>query len=107
MQLLGVCSGIQLEKNYQREKIYKFSEIEIDNNNILFKNRKRRIEVYFQHIDSFPISQISKKFNIIGIGDKLVTAVSMKNQSNHFGLLFHPETSGDIGVTIINNFLNI
>lgn len=68
----------------------------------LFKNIKNKSYFYFTHSYIMPINEFtlaSSKY-----GEKF-TAILQKD--NFFGVQFHPERSGDVGLQLLKNFLEI
>lgn len=79
-----------------------WNKIEYVKDNILFKNLKDPVEVYFvhsYHMDCY------EKGNIIAKsihGHEITAAV---NKENIYGTQFHPEKSQDLGLQILENFM--
>tara|TARA_B100000963_G_scaffold358560_1_gene383477 strand:+ start:821 stop:1408 length:588 start_codon:yes stop_codon:yes gene_type:complete len=81
-----------------------WNKIDYNKENILFQNLQDPVEVYFVH--SYHMDCFDKK-NIIATsihGHKITVAV---NKENIYGTQFHPEKSQDLGLQILENFLNI
>ena len=80
-----------------------WSEINYSHNNILFKNLQKPVEVYFVHsyyMNCFEKKDIIAKSNH---GHEITAAI---NKENIYGTQFHPEKSQDLGLQILENFLN-
>ena len=81
-----------------------WNKIDYNKENILFQNLQDPVELYFVH--SYHMDCFDKK-NIIATsihGHKITVAV---NKENIYGTQFHPEKSQDLGLQILENFLNI
>lgn len=121
---LGICLGMQLlfRKSYENGEYEALGLIEGDvkpfclenmrvphmgwnslivKNNPLFRNDGEQKYVYFVH--SYHANDVPEK-NVIaktGYGYDFVSAVQ---KDNLFGLQFHPEKSGETGLTMLKNF---
>lgn len=81
-----------------------WKEINYNKNNLLFKNLKNPVEVYFvhsYHVDCDDNKDIIAKTNH---GYEITAAI---NKDNIYGTQFHPEKSQDLGLQILENFLTI
>ncbi len=81
-----------------------WNKIDYNKENVLFKNLKDPVEVYFVH--SYHMDCFDQK-NIIATsiyGHKITVAV---NKDNIYGTQFHPEKSQDLGLQILENFLAV
>jgi len=103
MQLLMVLENKKISYNYKKKPNKNLKVIEINNSKIIFKDLQDKILVDFNHKFSIKLKDISDKYEIIALGDKLVVGIK-HNKKNHYGLLFHPEKSGISGQKIIENF---
>ena len=71
----------------------------------ILKNIKNNTEFYFTH--SFELVDYNKKNIIAYVSYKNKNIVAMTKKNNFYGMQFHPEKSGAIGLKILNNFLNL
>jgi glutamine amidotransferase len=128
--LFGICVGMQLFADYGFEEIktkglgwisgnvkkidnknnqFKlphigWNELSINSSSKLFKDIEEKSHVYFVHSYKFipdDASYISSKTNY---SEEIVASVE---KDNLFGTQFHPEKSGNIGLKIIKNFINL
>ena len=56
---------------------------------------------------SYYLSKISKKINVIEANYLGFKYPAIVNKSNVFGFQFHPEKSGNSGLKIIKNFIEL
>lgn len=68
----------------------------------LFEGLKNEDYFYFDH--SFAVKKSDAAIGMTDYGEKFVSAVG---KGNLFGLQFHPEKSGESGLTILKNFLSL
>ena len=128
--ILGICLGMQVmaKKGFEggefdglgwfdanvikidpKDKNFKvpnigWKEINYKENNKMFKNLKKPVELYFVH--SYYVDCIDKSDVIATcFYDKNITAAI--NKENIYGTQFHPEKSQDLGLMILENFLKI
>jgi len=123
---LGICLGFQLlfeeseEANWvEGIKIFKgrvlrfqkvkvpqigWNQIEIKKRDRIFTGIQNKSFVYFVH--SFYVKPSNRKIisGTANYGRKFVSAISFQNI---FGVQFHPEKSGSVGLKILKNFVNI
>ena len=128
--LLGICVGLQMfadigyeesetkglgwiagkvSKINNQEGKYKlphigWNEIKVVKSSKIFKGIENKAHMYFVHSYEF----IPKDKNVISAttdySSKIVCSVE---KENIFGTQFHPEKSDKIGLTLIQNFLNL
>ena len=67
----------------------------------LTKNLPENPYVYFVH--SFA-AEVKKQENLCAVCDYGTKVIALVSKGNLFGCQFHPEKSGDIGLTILKNF---
>ena len=80
-----------------------WNEIDYHDNNMLFKNLRNPVEVYFVH--SYHMNCLDKK-DIIATSNHGHEKTAAINKNNIYGTQFHPEKSQDLGLQILENFLN-
>ncbi|XBC41866.1 MAG: imidazole glycerol phosphate synthase subunit HisH [Buchnera aphidicola (Kaburagia rhusicola rhusicola)] len=124
--LLGICLGMQLLASFSHESsginmldiVHSpvclldsnvlplphngWNNVEICKQNMLFKDIDNNSKFYFLHsyvlyINKYTIAQTL--YN--------VTFSSAIQKNNFFGVQFHPEKSGDLGLKVLKNFLEI
>ena len=130
--LLGICLGMQLlfEKSNEfgeekglgiikgtvkklpeaKDKSLKipsigWNQLNIKKESTLFKNIKEKSSVYFVHSYMAVPEEKSIITSSYNFGEQDVTASI--NKENIFGCQFHPEKSGEVGLNIIKNFVNL
>ncbi len=121
--ILGICLGMQLmgrtseegntlglnlmDFNVKRFKIPEkvphmgWNNIEVTNNP-LFKGVPSGSYFYFVHSYYAELSN-----NTIATCNYAIPFTAAVNKDNRFGVQFHPEKSGDAGVEILRNFINL
>jgi glutamine amidotransferase len=72
--------------------------------NLLFKNLGDKFDAYFAHSFEVRLENIKSMTSMSYFGERQVVASFA--QDNVFGVQFHPEKSGKLGLAIIDNFLN-
>lgn len=126
--LLGICLGLQLMFQKSEEspnveglgifdgKIVKipdrglkiphigWNDLEIVKNSRILKNLGDKPYVYFVHSYYLNADDESVVSAYTNYGEKLAIAVE---KDNVFAVQFHPEKSGDTGLTILKNFTEI
>ncbi len=120
--LLGICLGMQLLCEYTKEgnvaglgvfpvTCEKFTEevkvphmgwndVELTSSNILFSGIKQSEKFYFANSFYVPNNEFTIATSFHGIE---FSAAVCKN--NFYGVQFHPEKSGEVGVQIVKNFI--
>lgn len=122
--LLGICLGMQLLFESSEEhghnkglallegKVIRFqgdfkiphmgwNKIEFKQSSPLF-NQLEEGYVYFVH--SFHARLIHQQ-NLLAVGDYFGPVTAIVNKENVFGMQFHPEKSGELGMKLLENFL--
>jgi len=122
---LGICLGMQLLMDYSAEnntkclgiidgkvrklqKTVKIPQIgwnkidQLTPQNLLFKDIPD--QSYFYFVNSYFVDADS---NSIGSTDYGIVFTSVINKINFYGVQFHPEKSGTIGLKLLNNFCKL
>ncbi|XBC40340.1 MAG: imidazole glycerol phosphate synthase subunit HisH [Buchnera aphidicola (Nurudea ibofushi)] len=123
---LGICLGMQLLGSYSEEsqgmhtldiinfpvcalKSEKFpvphngwNNVEVCKNNILFNGIKNNSKFYFLHSYVVHVNE----YTIAKTAYNICFSAAV-NKDNFFGVQFHPEKSGELGLTLLKNFLEI
>ena len=126
--VLGICLGMQImaEKGFEFKKTNGFGLLKgnikkidkilelphvgfkktyLKKKDKILKNIKNNTEFYFTH--SFELVDYNKKNIIAYVSYKNKNIVAMTKKNNFYGMQFHPEKSGAVGLKILNNFLNL
>ncbi len=121
--LLGICLGMQLLadkteegnttclgvipttcKKYESQSLkipqMGWNKVKILKDNILFENIENDSYFYFANSYYMPINEFSIASSNYGID---FTAAIQKD--NFFGIQFHPEKSGEVGIKLLKNFI--
>lgn len=119
---LGICLGMQLLMDFSEEnnteclgiikgKVFKFPKIvkipQIGWNKVMQEKRKNPLfknipyQSYFYFVNSYYADSDSDS---IGTTDYGINFASAINKNNFYGVQFHPEKSGEIGLKLLNNF---
>ena len=111
---LGVLEGkiVSIKKNSKDKTIkiphISWSELYFERgreNNILLCGIKKKDQVYFVHSYGVDYKTTDTIISSVYYYDIKIAAIVQKN--NVFGCQFHPERSGEVGLKILENFLNI
>ncbi|XBC44460.1 MAG: imidazole glycerol phosphate synthase subunit HisH [Buchnera aphidicola (Schlechtendalia peitan)] len=124
--LLGICLGMQLLGtfsdessgtcmldviNYPVHRLYSnvlpiphngWNNVEICTKNVLFNGIENNSKFYFLHSYAFHIN----KYTIAKTLYNMYFSAAI-NKDNFFGVQFHPEKSGELGLRVLQNFLEI
>lgn len=122
---LGICLGMQLLLPYSEEgdtkclgviegTVRKFSQelkipqigwnsVQLINNNPLFQGVPDNS--YFYFVNSYFVD--AKKNSVLGLTDYGTHFDSVIRKNNFYGVQFHPEKSGEIGLKLLNNFCEL
>ena len=123
--LLGICLGMQLLGTFSEERSTKCLNVvngiikQFDHNNVkvphmgwnkvefreankLFEDIKSGEYFYFANSYYFPITE----YTIASTNYELMFSAAI-NKKNFYGVQFHPEKSGEAGLKILRNFINL
>ena len=109
--ILGICYGLQLLAHHHGGSVestghgeYGFTEIEVDDNNGLFKNVSQCSQVWMSHMDR--VSQLPKGWHMLAHSSNGVVAAMANHDQSRVATQFHPEVAHtEEGETLLNNFL--
>ncbi len=123
--LLGICLGMQLLATFSEERNTKcldviqtvvkqfdnekvkvphmgWNKVEYKNQNKLFTNIKSGEHFYFANSYYVPTTEYTIASTHYGISFS-----SALNKNNFYGVQFHPEKSGKVGLQILRNFIEL
>jgi glutamine amidotransferase len=123
--LLGICLGMQLLATFSEERNTKcldviqtvvkqfdkqkvkvphmgWNKVEYKNQYKLFANVKSGEHFYFANSYYVPITEYTIASTQYGISFS-----SASNKNNFYGVQFHPEKSGKVGLQILKNFIEL
>ena len=111
LPILGVCYGLQVLLNNLGGKISKGSigeygnaSITHDNNNILFNDIPKKINVWMSHADK--VEELSDVWKSLAMSDNNIIAAISHKEKQIYAVQFHPEvTHSEYGQNILSNFL--
>ena len=78
-----------------------WNELEFPRASRLFAGIRDRSQVYFTHSYAAPVTD-----DTVAVTTHVVPFTSAVERGHVFGVQFHPEKSGDIGLRVLKNFLN-
>lgn len=124
--ILGICLGMQLLLSSSEEgkvdclglikgEVKKFdtnlkipqigwNQVETKNDSVLLRNIKNNS--YFYFVNSYYCDPKEKK-TIKGVSAYDIKFCSVLEKDNLYGVQFHPEKSGDIGLQLLKNFWEV
>jgi glutamine amidotransferase len=95
--------GCQLLKTEWPNKVphVGWNELEFPRASRLFAGIRDRSQVYFTHSYAAPVTD-----DTVAVTTHVVPFTSAVERGHVFGVQFHPEKSGEIGLRVLKNFLN-
>ncbi len=112
----GLCAGLNIVKgNVNRFKFSDKNHLKIPHmgwNTIKIKNKKQDIlkgipdNSYFYFVHSYYV-EVEDKEKIMAVTDYGGEFCSAIGRDNLYGMQFHPEKSGEVGLKILNNFYQL
>lgn len=127
--VLGICLGMQLLTEssdedgftkgfgYIEGKISRFKDnlklniphigfnsVNVNQDNILFKNIENNSDFYFVHSYKLEYEQKNYETGLTNYGEKFISTFQ---KENIFGVQFHPEKSQSNGLKLLKNFANL
>lgn len=110
LPVLGICFGHQLlgllhgaYASRQKED-RDWQEIEVLEDCPLFDKLPSQFEMMEDHCESI---SVPKGFKLVATSDACVNEAMMHLEKPLYGVQFHPEVSGNMGTTLIENFVDI
>jgi GMP synthase (glutamine-hydrolysing) len=110
LPVLGICFGHQLlgllhgaYASRQKED-RDWQEIEVLEDCPLFDKLPSQFEMMEDHCESI---SVPKGFKLVATSDACVNEAMMHLEKPLYGVQFHPEVSGNLGTTLIENFVDI
>ncbi|GDX36804.1 imidazole glycerol phosphate synthase subunit HisH 1 [Alphaproteobacteria bacterium] len=109
----GHCKGLNLIKgnisklqssNTQKVPHVGWNDIEIKKHHKIIDNIKNKSDFYFTHSYKFEVNDYSSILATTSHAEVFNSIVAINNV---IGVQFHPEKSGDSGLKLIYNFLNL
>ena len=102
MQLMTITLGGEVEKASKRE--YGVTNVDIDNNSLLFKNFETSNNFLMSHTDF--VKTVPEGFRNIASTPSCPNAGMENKEKNFYGIQFHPEVvHSENGINVIRNFL--
>ncbi len=108
--ILGICFGHQLlgimhnaTASVQKED-RDWQTIETIEEHPLFDKLPTEFEMVEDHCESI---SIPKGFKLLAVSDTCINEAMYHNSKPWMGVQFHPEVSGNLGSTVIENFVDI
>lgn len=104
LSCLGIFPGsiVKFNNSAQNPTHVGFDSVKILKENALFKNIKDNSEFYFNHSFYLPINEYT-----VASCKKDVEFTTSIQKDLSFGVQFHPEKSGEVGLTILENFVKL
>lgn len=103
---LGILTGeVKRIDNLSELPNVGFKNVFFDKKDKIFKGIKQNSEFYFTH--SFELKKGLPKEVLAKVNFKNKSIVAVTKKNNFYGVQFHPEKSGKIGLQLLNNFLNL
>lgn len=96
----GQCERLKPEWPFKVPHVG-WNELEFPRASRLFEGIKNRSQVYFTHSYAAPVTD-----EATAVTTHVVPFASAVERGQVFGVQFHPEKSGDVGLRILRNFLN-
>ncbi len=78
-----------------------WNELEFPRASRLFEGIRDRSQVYFTHSYAAPVTD-----DTVAVTTHVVPFASAVERGHVYGVQFHPEKSGDVGLRVLKNFLN-
>ncbi|MGQ9798472.1 MAG: imidazole glycerol phosphate synthase subunit HisH [Ignavibacterium sp.] len=104
LSCLGIFPGsiVKFNNSAQNPMHEGFDSVKILKENALFKNIKDNSEFYFSHSFYLPINEYT-----VASSKKDVEFTTSIQKDLFFGVQFHPEKSGEVGLTLLENFVRL
>jgi len=98
--MTGECERLKAEWPYKVPHVG-WNELEFPRASRLFEGIRNRAQVYFTHSYAAPVTD-----EATAVTTHVVPFASAVERGHVFGVQFHPEKSGDIGLRVLKNFLD-
>jgi glutamine amidotransferase len=98
--MTGVCDRLRVDAPLKVPHVG-WNALELPRDSRLLDGVPNRSQVYFTHAYAAPVTQ-----DAIAITSHGVEFASAVERGHIFGVQFHPEKSGDVGLRVLKNFLN-
>ncbi|MFT5582193.1 MAG: GMP synthase (glutamine-hydrolyzing) [Psychromonas sp.] len=99
-QLIGILNGAFASKMKEDRDS---QEIEFYSESILCKKMPQLVSMMEDHCEAI---SIPSGFKLLGSSDVCINEAMEHNEKPWYGVQFHPETSGNMGFLLIENFIN-
>ena len=96
----GECERLKPEWPYKVPHVG-WNELEFPRASRLFDGIRNRAQVYFTHSYAAPVTD-----ETTAVTTHVVPFASAVERGHVFGVQFHPEKSGDVGLRVLKNFLD-
>ena len=96
----GQCERLKPEWPYKVPHVG-WNELEFPRASRLFEGIRNRSQVYFTHSYAAPVND-----EATAVTTHVVPFASAVERGHVFGVQFHPEKSGDVGLRVLKNFLD-
>jgi glutamine amidotransferase len=97
----GQCERLRPEWPYKVPHVG-WNELEFPRSSRLFEGIRNRSQVYFTHSYAAPVND-----EATAVTTHVVPFASAVERGHVFGVQFHPEKSGDVGLRVLKNFLDV
>jgi glutamine amidotransferase len=104
LSCLGIFPGstIKFGKNGAESVNEGMQPVHVKTDSVLFKEINNDEKFYFKHSYYIPPNELTTSTSL---HDENFTS-SMEDK-NHYGVQFHPEKSGEVGLVLLKNFINL